>query len=76
MLLCYLLPAVPLPLILLVEMFLQVFLVADSLAMRNEILCALKCLSKNSAGISCPETVFDQRKVIKLSQLASSPANR
>ena len=76
MLLCYLLPAVPLPLILLVEMFLQVFLVADSLAMRNEILCVLKCLSKNSAGISCPESVFDQRKVIKLSQLASSPANR
>ena len=54
-LLCYLLSAVPSPLML-VKKFLQIFLLADSPAVKNDSLC-LKSLSNNSWYISYPESV-------------------
>ena len=69
------LSAVPSPLILFVKKFLQRLLLADSPAVRNNSLC-LEILSKNSADISSSESVCDQRKVVKLSPLARSLANR
>ena len=77
MLLCYLLSAVPLTLMLLIQKFLQPRVFFWQVHHQwKMILYALKSLSKNAGVISYFESVCNHRKVIKFCLLAGSLANR
>ena len=77
MLLCYLLSAVSLTLMLLIQKFLQPrFFFWQTHHQWKTILYALKSLSKNAGVISYSESVCNRRKVIKFCLLAGSLANR